>query len=187
MASTEPTLAEREAQLELGITLSLFLWPSLTLAVTNLWGGPDSSSKREFFAQTTIDLLRETPDADEAWIEEFLLQFMIDEFEINVDDESGWEVAEQICRLRKDCAKGDFGGVRVLKERWDRRGGRDVVQGFENGGEVVEEGSEGDEEDADGDVDMDMDEAPQLVGVKERVAPVVDEEGFTTVSKRKKR
>ena len=185
MTSEEPTLAEREAQFELGITLTLFLWPSLTLAVTNLWGGPDSAAKREFFAQTTIDLLRETPDADEAWIEEFLLQFMIDEFEINVEDESGWEVAEQICRLRKDCGKGEFGGVRVLKERWDRRGGRDIVQGFENGGEIVEEESEEeDDEGADGYVDME--EAPQLVRTKERVAPVVDEEGFTTVSKKKR-
>ncbi|TVY85322.1 Pre-rRNA-processing protein TSR2, partial [Lachnellula suecica] len=97
--------AKCQAQFELGTTLSLFLWPSLTLAVQNNWGGPDSADKREWFAQTTIDVLTETPDADidTEWLETFLLQVMLDEFEVNVDDESGFEVAEQILRIRKLC------------------------------------------------------------------------------------
>jgi pre-rRNA-processing protein TSR2 len=63
--------------------------------VTNHWGGPDSAEKREWFAQATIDVLNDEPDADTVWIEEFLLQVMVDEFEVNVDDESGFDVAEQ--------------------------------------------------------------------------------------------
>jgi pre-rRNA-processing protein TSR2 len=159
--------------------------------VANNWGGPDSEDKREWFAQTTIDLLNENPDADGEWMETFLLQVMLDEFEVNVDDESGYEVAEQILRLRKDCAKGDFRQVVAMKEKWDRKGGKseDVGKLFEkrerNEEEDETDGSEEDSGDED-DGDVDMDEAPPLVTVKHAVVPEVDEDGFTKVTKKKR-
>ena len=185
-----------KAQFELGVTLSLFLWPSLSLAVVNNWGGPDSKDKQEWFAQTTIDLLEENPDADGEWIETFLLQVMLDEFEVNVDDGSGYEVAEQILKLRRDCGKGDFREVESMKERWDRKGGKseDVGKLFEKRerNEEEDETDSSEEEDEDGDEDkdededVDMDEAPPLVRVKEPFVPEVDEDGFTKVMKKKR-
>ncbi|KAF4632863.1 hypothetical protein G7Y89_g5268 [Cudoniella acicularis] len=135
----------------------------------------------------TIDLLNENPDADAEWLEEFLLQVMLDEFEVNVDDESGFEVAEQIMRMRKDCIKGEFREVLQLKERWDARGGRgeDVGKLFEKERDEREDetsGSEGD--DREGGADVDMDEAPPLVRVRQPVLPEVDEDGFTKVTKK---
>lgn len=179
----------RKAQFELGVTLSLFLWSSLSLAVANHWGGSDSAAKREWFAQATIDVLNDEPEADGPWVEEFLLQVMLDEFEVNVDDDSGFEVAEQIVRIRKDCAKGEFAEVAALKERWDRRGGRDVVQGqFKEQQRTDEEdetdGSEEYDDDED-DEDVEMGEAPQLVQ-REKPVPEVDEDGFTKVTKKKR-
>ena len=118
----------------------------------------------------------------------FLLQVMLDEFEVNVDDESGFEVAEQIVRLRRDCEKGDFSEIRALKERWDQRGGRDVLQGQFKEQQRTEEEDETDgseEEDEPEDMDVDMGEAPQLVP-KEKPVPEVDEDGFTKVTKKKR-
>jgi pre-rRNA-processing protein TSR2 len=142
------------------------------------------------FASATIELLKENPDADLEWIEEYLLQVMLDEFEVNVDDESAAEVAEQILELRKDCGRGEFGKVVRLKERWESRRGADVGRLFEKRerDERDDETSEEDDEDEDedGDVDMDMDEAPPLVRVREPIAPEVDEEGFTKVTKKKR-
>lgn len=185
---TNPSKATNQAHFELGTTLSLFLWPSLTLAVTSHWGGPESASKREWFAQQTIDLLNETPDADAEWLEEFLLGVMLDEFEVNVDDESGFEVAEQIMRIKKDCGKGEFGEVAAMKERWDRKGGRgeDVGKIFEKRerSEEEDETSGSEDEDEEGGADVEMDEAPPLVRVKE--AAEVDEDGFTKVTKKKR-
>ena len=181
----------RKAQFELGITLSLFLWPSLSLAVTNHWGGPDSAGKREWFAQATIDVLGDEPEADSAWVEEFLLQVMLDEFEVNVDDDSGFEVAEQIVRMRRDCAKGDYSEVSALKERWDQRGGRDVLQSqFKEQQRTDEEdetdGSDEEDGEQEGDADdVEMGEAPQLVA-REKPIPEVDEDGFTKVTKKKR-
>lgn len=184
-------LEKCKAQFELGVTLSLFFWPSLSLAVANNWGGADSKDKREWFAQTTIDLLHENPDADGEWVETFLLQVMLDEFEVNVDDESGFEVAEQILRLRKDCAKGDFKEVVAMKEKWDRKGGKseDVGKLFEkrerNEEDDETDGSEEDSDDEEAE-DVEMDEAPPLVRVKEPMVSEVDEDGFTKVTKKKR-
>lgn len=176
----------RNAQFELGVTLSLFLWPSLSLAVTNNWGGADSAGKREWFAQATIDVLNDEPDADSAWVEEFLLQVMLDEFEVNVDDESGFEVAEQILRIRKDCGKGNFSEVAILKERWDQKGGRDLLQGQFKEQQRTEEDDETDGSDEeDEQEDVEMGEAPQPVE-RERPIPEVDEDGFTKVTKKKR-
>jgi len=116
---------------------------------------------------------------------------MLDEFEVNVDDESGFEVAEQILRLRRDCTKGDFREVVAMKEKWDRKGGKseDVGKLFEkrerNEEEDETDGSEEDDED-DEDEDVNMDEAPPLVRVKEPFIPEVDEDGFTKVTKKKR-
>lgn len=156
--------------------------------MTNKWGGPDSSDKREWFAQTTIDLLNENPDADGEWIETFLLQVMLDEFEVNVDDESGYEVAEQILRLRRDCGKGDFNEVEEMKAKWDSKGGREDMDKLFEKKERNEEDDEtdGSEEDEDEDGDVDMEEAPQLVRAREPVVPEVDEDGFTRVTKKKR-
>ncbi|KAG9237036.1 Pre-rRNA-processing protein TSR2-domain-containing protein [Amylocarpus encephaloides] len=182
--------AKSQAQFELGTTLSLFFWPSLSLAVTNNWGGADSADKREWFAQQTIDLLNETTDADVEWLEELLLVVMLDEFEVNVDDDSGLEVAEQIMRIRRNCAKGDYAEVVELKQKWDSRGGRgeDIGNLFEKKERTEEddETSGSEEEDDNGGVDVDMDEAPPLARVREPVVPEVDEDGFTKVTKKKR-
>lgn len=187
--------ASKQAQFELGTTLALFFWPSLSLAVTNNWGGPDSADKREWFAQATIDLLSENPDADAEWVEEFLLQVMVDEFEVNVEDESGYEVAEQMLRIRKDCEKGEFTEVRALKERWDKKGGRSEELGgvfkkaqgnTDENGEDEDGTSDEESDDEAGGADIDMDEAPPLVRIREPAVPEVDEDGFTKVTKKKR-
>lgn len=110
---------------------------------------------------------------------------MLDEFEVNVDDESGFEVAEQILRLRRDCAKGDFKEVEEMKARWDRKGGEDLGKMFEKK-ERNEEDDETDGSEDEEDEDVEMDEAPPLVRVKEPVVPEVDADGFTKVTKKKR-
>ncbi|KAH7397823.1 pre-rRNA-processing protein TSR2 [Cadophora sp. MPI-SDFR-AT-0126] len=182
-----PTPEQCQAQFELGITLSLYTWPSLSLAVTNNWGGPDSEEKRQWFVGATIDVLKENPEEDSEWIETFLLQVMLDEFEVNVDDESGYEVAEQIVKLRRECMRGEFAEVQEMRRRWESKGDRGVELGklFEKRERAEEEDETDGSEDGE-DEDVDMDEAPQLVRVREPVVAEVDEDGFTKVTKKKR-
>ncbi|KAI1823818.1 Pre-rRNA-processing protein TSR2-domain-containing protein [Xylaria intraflava] len=59
MASTfagAPSPESRQQQFEQGVAISLHLWQSLTIAVQNNWGGPDSSDKRDWLAGVIVDM-----------------------------------------------------------------------------------------------------------------------------------
>ncbi|KAL9000754.1 MAG: hypothetical protein Q9188_005618 [Gyalolechia gomerana] len=192
-----PSPEKIQQTFDLSIALVLSTWPALTLAVQNSWGGPLSSEKRDWFAGAISDLFstQQATTVDVEYLEEFLLQVMNDEFEVNVEDDSGAEVASKIVGLRKLTRQGDFGLVDEMYERWrarEAKGGEKVrfqkVQGEED--DDVDEESEGDysEEVEEEDGDIEMGEAPRLVQAsKEKIVPKVDEEGFTEVVGKKRR
>ena len=171
----------------------MFNWSALTLAVQDQWGGPDSKGKREWFAGAISDLFVQRPNTDLEDVETMLLQVMLDEFEVNVDDASAFDVAQQIVRLRADTLKGDFAEVDAMHTAWAAKSGRDQVryQHVERGEDADEtewDSSSAEGSDDDGEVKMDVDtEAPTLVQAREKPAPEVDDEGFTKVVGRKKR
>lgn len=167
-------------------------WSSLTLAVQNLWGGPESLEKRDWFAGAVSDLIAATPDGDIEYVEEFLLQVMNDEFDVNVDDGSGADVAAQIVDLRKLTLQGKFEKVDEMYEEWTERHGKG--SSTLNFKQVASEAEE-DETDWDSDSvnegedeDANMAEAPALVTIpKGKVEAKTDEEGFTEVISKKRR
>lgn len=173
----------------------------------NDWGGPDSSDKRDWFAGAVVDLFSEFTDAqpgetakatnaadepDMEDVETVLLQVMIDEFEVNIDDDSGLEVARSIVKARSQCAIGDFSDeVKTLNERFANRTANKVDQMFKKAEDQDQdtdwESGDSDEDDGDNGGDVDMDEAPPLASVhKEKPVPEVDEDGFTMVTKKKR-
>ncbi|KAI1309266.1 Pre-rRNA-processing protein TSR2-domain-containing protein [Xylaria venustula] len=216
-SSTEgPSPESRQQQFEQGVAISLHLWQSLTIAVQNNWGGPDSSDKRDWLAGVIVDMfpsfvdlataaatptnpaaqnstqpqakkLPEEPIVDE--VEETLLQVMFDEFEANVDDQSEAEVADRIMKCRSQCAEGNFTLVEELRARWlDTKGKKVVAQAAADPDQDTdwESGSDDDEDDDDNDVEMD--DAPALVPVapKEKPQPEIDEDGFEKVTRKKR-
>lgn len=179
----------------------------------NNWGGDDSADKRDWLAGQVVEQFpsllttppttsssakqkqsqqqpspeQEEPDAE--YVEELLLQVMLDEFEVNVDDESAFDVAAEIVRLRGQCAKGNFDDVDKLQARWQARKGTKVVftQGQDEDGDTDWDDTDG----GDDDDDEEMDDAPALVAAgdapkaKEKQAPEVDEDGFTKVTRKR--
>lgn len=188
-----PLPENAQAQFELGVSLLLNFWPALSLAVTSNWGagnGATSSEKRDWFAGAIVELFDERPDTDLEDVETVLLQVMLDEFEVNVDDDSGYEVAEGVLRIRGACGKGDYTEVERLRQRWEQSGkgkGASAKGMFRDAGEEEHE-TDGSEDEQSDDEDVEMGEAPQLVErvPKEKVAPEIDEEGFTKVTKKKR-
>lgn len=178
----------------------------------NNWGGPDSSDKRDWFAgevanqfppfpssngpssssttngtssqQTQQAGDQEEPDAE--YLEELILQVMLDEFEVNVDDDTAFDVATEIVRLRGQCARSNFEEVDRLLARWQARKGEKVH--FKHGEDQDGETDWEDDDDDDGS-DDDMDEAPPLVETaapkKEKAPPEVDDDGFTKVTRKR--
>ncbi|KAL9633307.1 MAG: hypothetical protein Q9204_003453 [Flavoplaca sp. TL-2023a] len=193
-----PSQEKMLQKFDLSIALTLSTWPALTLSVQNSWGGPNSAEKRDWFAGAISELFSSTPNADTVvdveYLEEFLLQVMNDEFEVNVEDGSGEEVAAKIVGLRKLCGRGDFELVDEMLGRWrerQARGGERVsFQRMQEGDddEDEEEDSDDDEDEEVDDEDVEMDDAPELVKApKEKIVPKVDEEGFTEVVGKKRR
>ncbi|KAF1349661.1 Pre-rRNA-processing protein TSR2-domain-containing protein [Delphinella strobiligena] len=179
--------ADAQQQFEFGIWYTISLWPALTVAVQNNWGGPDSASKRDWFAGAISELFDSRPDTDQIDVESVLLQVMQDEFDVNVEDETEVPVAEEIMKIRKQVFEdGDFSGVEAVKARWTARGGKMaqvnvVSQTIGEDGEEIDDDSDDDE-----DEDVDMGDAPALVP-REKPEPEVDDDGFTKVVGKKRR
>ena len=207
---TSLLVATRQTNFEQAVACALHLWPALTLSVQNGWGGPDSDDKRGWFAGEIASLFPDYQDTSIAAqssktapsqepdiqdIETILLQVMIDEFDVNVDDDSGMEVAGQIIRARIQCAAGVFDDeVRQLRERFDNRKGKKVDAHFKKMDDADQDtdwesgdSEEDDEEDVAMGQDMQMSDAPQQIKApREKPEPEVDAEGFTTVLKKKR-
>lgn len=213
----ETSPATRQSNFEQGVGFSLHLWPALALAVQNSWGGPDSSDKRDWFAGAVVELFpdlvdlakpprpnhkpapRQEPELED--VETTLLQVMLDEFDVNVDDDSGFEVAQQIVRLRTQCAKGQFDEVDGLRRRWQGSKGQKVaikeaVEADQDTDWESADEEDGDDDDEDDDDyshnhsqgrDVDTDEAPPLAQIpRDKPSLEVDEDGFTKVTRKKR-
>lgn len=202
-AVAQPTPTQLSVQIDLLVSLHLWSWPALTLAIQNAWGGSSevSSDKRDWFAGAVSELLTSTPPqlADVADLEEVLLQVMVDEFEVVVDDGSATETAQGIWSGLTKLRSGDVTELHEMYIKWQekqKKGGKEVV-GIVAGENKEAEETDWDESDEEEErnglpdrADVDMDEAPPLVNAsqpRQRVEPEVDEDGFTKVVSKKKR
>ncbi|KAH6843052.1 Pre-rRNA-processing protein TSR2-domain-containing protein [Chaetomium sp. MPI-CAGE-AT-0009] len=127
-------------------------------------------------------------EPDQADVESVLLQVMLDEFEVNVDDDSAFELAEQVVRLRGECLRGRFDEVEALRRRWEGKKGNKVVfkQAEDPDNETdwdTDDGDDDEDEEEGGDVEMSDAPPPPR---RERQEPEVDEDGFTKVTKKKR-
>ncbi|RMZ84585.1 hypothetical protein DV737_g1172, partial [Chaetothyriales sp. CBS 132003] len=173
-ATTQPPGNNFPAQIDLLISLHLWAWPALTLAIQNAWGGsPEvSRDKRDWLAGAVSELLTSNPPQvhDVSDLEEVLLQVMVDEFEVVVDDGSAEETAAKIWKGVERLHAGDTSEVQGLYQRWVERQEKGEWNGFADSKDV--------------DIDVDMGEAPPLL--KQKIEPEIDEEGFTKVVGKKK-
>ncbi|CAK9785324.1 hypothetical protein CC85DRAFT_284600 [Cutaneotrichosporon oleaginosum] len=187
--------------------LALFdLWPALTIAVQNGWGGPESVEKKTWLLSELVELFEERavrlpsgaidPSGDEPLSEDqvagLLEQVMGDEFEALVEDNSIELMSADIVRCWRDILAGRGEVVDAL-ERRAAQASRSGVKAHDGGGEVeVEVGEEGEWESEDDDDDENEEEAPQLVEAqpqepRQRQGPVIDDDGFEMVQSRKSR
>ena len=125
-----------------------------------------------------------------------MLQVMNDEFDVNVEDNSGEEIAAKIVGLRKLTLQGDFTMVDDMYSKWQQRqsnGGDGRIKfqhvtGDDNEDDTDWDSDDIDEEDEEDGNDVEMRDAPAAMKApKEKPQPKIDEEGFTEVIGRKRR
>lgn len=126
------------------------------------------------------------------YVEDFVLQVMNDEFDVNIEDGSGEEIAAKIIGLRKLTLRGDFALVDEMYTRWqERQSHGEAAIKFQH-----MNGTEG-EDDTDGDSDMEEDSTDEEIGYsqaettmkasKEKIQPTIDEDGFIEVVGKKRK
>lgn len=216
MSSAEPATSPVILLFARGVLALLDLWPALTIAVNEQWGGPESADKKTWLASTIIDnfeiraaFLPNTnpphidtssasdPPLDFDELGDLLNQMMSDEFDANIEDGSIDMITQDILRLWKDVVSPPITRsaeetVSALEKKAGeiRKSGVKASRG--NGPEEMDgsDSAEDSGEDDEGGMDVDVDEAPQLVdakSTKERIEPVVDEDGFELVQKSRRR
>ncbi|KIX03996.1 uncharacterized protein Z518_07549 [Rhinocladiella mackenziei CBS 650.93] len=201
----QPTPTQLSSQIDLLVSLHLWSWPALTLAIQNAWGGSlqVSNDKRDWFAGAVSELLTSNPPqlADVGDLEEVLLQVMLDEFEVVVDDGSAEDTARGIWSGITQLNSGDVTGLNQMYLKWQekqKKGGKEVV-GIVRGEDKEAEDTDWDDDDSNEEQewngfpdhpDIEMHEAPPLFDSskpKQKIQSEVDEDGFTKIVNKKKR
>lgn len=209
MAAATPTRQQCQDNFESAVAMTLQLWHPLSFAVENNLGGGDGADKRDWFAGAVAELYEDSwsnvlvsgPIAStitEDYLmdtESRLLQIMEDEFGTVVDDGTPFDIANEIVGLWANCRRGQFDSCAALRQRWEASRGKSVRSQFQAGKAPdddtawsTDDDDEDDDEEED-DEDTNMDEAPGLVEAqqtREKPQPEVDEDGFTTVSRKKR-
>ncbi|KAJ5646824.1 hypothetical protein N7490_003196 [Penicillium lividum] len=183
-----PPATDAASYLDLGITLALNNWPSLTLAVQSNWGGPTSDDKRAWLCGAVSEMLADRPETDAEDIEDVLIQVMNDEFDVVIDDESAGNVAVQIMEFKEQTEAGQFSAIREMWEAWQQKSQqRSAASNMFKQVESRDEDQETDDDSDEDAMDVEMGDAPALVRApREKAEPEIDDDGFTKVVGRKR-
>lgn len=173
MASSSPP--QSSVLFARGVIARLAYWPALRIAVDQGWGGPESAEKRTWLASVLVDDFEEQdPKPDVDYVEDRLLQVMVDEFDADLEDGSAEAVAKDVVRLWEEVSTGKTDLLQEFEERADKLKGKKVD---------VEEAAGDNSDWEDMSDEEEEDEAPQLLERPraQKEEPEVDEDGFTVV------
>ncbi|CAK8539968.1 unnamed protein product [Lathyrus sativus] len=140
-----------------GIGLVLSRWSALRTAVENEWGGRDSHLKAQQFAADLLSWF--TQSKEPLYIDD--LETLLDEgmlsFNLEIQDGSVEEVAEELMIMHEECLDGDFSSVERLREASRNPAPHSQAQQVVNGDEDEDDDSDEDIIGDDNSTNMDMD------------------------------
>ncbi|KAG0344374.1 hypothetical protein BG004_004533 [Podila humilis] len=178
-----------------GVEYLFHSWTALKLAVDGEWGGHDSAAKRDWFVDTIVDYFSEKgKKVDTFDLEDILIQIMNDEFSILLEDQSEQHIAKVLEQLYLECTHGRYDLVNTLKQDSQKISGAlkgtksQKMKNNENGDDDDDSSDDDDEDEEEGDdhdMDVDMAESSEPKPRREKVEPIIDEDGFETVVKGK--
>jgi len=161
-----------------GVISRLAVWAALRIAVQEGWGGPGAAEKRTWLASVIVDAFEEqVPAPDVQYVEETLLQVMADEFMTVLEDDSAESVATDIVRLWDETQLGRQELVLRFEEQADKVKGK--KPSAQEG--VTNDDDEWESDDEDGSSEEEEEVAPQLLDVRLKNEPEIDDDGFTIV------
>ncbi|KAK2426850.1 pre-rRNA-processing protein TSR2 protein [Trifolium repens] len=145
-----------------GIVLVLSRWSALRTAVENEWGGRNSHIKAQQFAADIFSWF--TQSRDPLYIDD--LETLLDEgalaFNLQIEDGSVEEIAEELMIMHEECLSGNFGSVERLREASQNPAAYPRAEQFVNGDE--------DDDDSDEDIIEDDDSANMDVDIQRSIS-----------------
>ncbi|CCH62155.1 hypothetical protein TBLA_0G02140 [Henningerozyma blattae CBS 6284] len=184
--------AKQQGKFELGVTMMIYKWEALDIAVENQWGGLESSEKRDWLNGVVIEAFMNEKIIDVEYIEEILLNAMIDEFDVNVEDDSALPIAAGIIELYKQCDRMDYATIDdlyskyLIKQEQKKNSPTSRANIHINNDPLNPDISSSEEESENElepeDMDVDMEDSNDY----KPPAPVVDDDGFELVQKKGK-
>ncbi|CCH43550.1 Pre-rRNA-processing protein [Wickerhamomyces ciferrii] len=188
-------IEKQQANFELGVSMIIYSWEALDIAVANQWGGAQSEAKRDWITAIVLDLFDEKI-VDVELIEETILNAMIDEFDVNVEDDSSLIIADRIIKIYRKCFDQDYKEVHELYSKWEikqkERSARNLNITI-NEDPLNPDSSDDDDDDDEDDEEPSkitgepIDEDVEMGGVDEPQGPIVDDDGFELVQKKGKK
>ncbi|AET40890.1 Tsr2p Ecym_7033 [Eremothecium cymbalariae DBVPG len=183
---------KQQARFELGVSMMIYKWDALDIAVVNGWGGADSADKRDWVTSIVVGLFKSEKIVDVALIEETLLYAMADEFDTTVEDDSALPIAAGILALYKQCDALDYSEVERLYSEWQAKGMRgkhsrkvDIQEDPLN--PDVSDSEECVDSDSDVVMECEDDHDKEQKDEEGQSKPVIDEDGFELVQSGKRR
>ncbi|KAG6545204.1 hypothetical protein Mapa_013316 [Marchantia paleacea] len=110
-----PLSEEAAGILGKGIFECMSRWTALQLAIQNGWGGQSSNEKCQQMYSEILSFFtcsKEQRYIDE--LEDLLDQSMLDNFNVEIEDGSIFEVSEQLFTVHEECVKGNFDNVKKM-------------------------------------------------------------------------
>ncbi|CAI8588626.1 unnamed protein product [Vicia faba] len=176
-----------------GIGLILNRWSALRTAVENEWGGRDSHLKAQQFATDLLSWF--TQSKEPLYIDD--LETLLDEgmlsFNLEIQDGSVEEVAEELMIMHEECLDGDFSSVERLREASRNPPAHSQVQQVVNGNDDDDSDKDiiGDDNSANMDMDIQKSETnlnstnKTVNEPQPEVAGEAADDGWVVVSKKK--
>lgn len=175
-----------QLQFARAVFILFYLWPALRKAVEEEWGGHESREKMEFLLSYVCDEFgsgepKEKPDID--YIAELFENYVIDEYEARLDDDSAIWAASHICVFHDRIFQKHEGEALLagLEESYAKLGGKTLnATRHKSEHDTDNEDESGDDEpSADGG-------ATEPRAQQEKPEPVIDEDGFELVQPRRR-
>eukprot|EP00127_Corallochytrium_limacisporum_P007202 Clim_evm75s243 gene=Clim_evmTU75s243 len=192
---------EAFARFQDGVRCTFKHWTTIKLALEHEFAGPATEDIVAWFMGCTIDLFDPSvnkasmPDADS--LDHFLDQFLSDEFSVQSEDDSTWQVANTILKMHGWCMTGNFSALdqhigSMAPDRLQRGIAVDENGNMVAGNAIVNDssddednnGNDGNAMDEDG---MELDANGDSLPRRARPEPIVDEDGFELVQKGRRR
>ncbi|EEB07272.1 rRNA processing protein Tsr2 [Schizosaccharomyces japonicus yFS275] len=170
---------KKVAYFEYAVGLVFHSWPVMKQAVEEEWGGVESADKRDWMAGAVFDFITANPDVEADDVEEIILQILTDEFSADVEDDSAYELATDLVSLWKSSQEDDFEPIRKLHETV----GKKLLEKMESEGGA----GAGSSETANAEATPELVEAPDAQEQSQQQQdPVVDDDGFTMVQRKRR-